>query len=1128
MKYKTIMKYVLAAVAASSLFAACVKTREFDEITEVKLARCLEPQKLSGKVDVTTGDYVTFGWTVNKDAGEYELVVYKDEARTQEEFSWTLSPDQVPFKTRLTADEDYWFTVQAYRVDADGLKVAGSESVVAVYDGKITTYAVKDNLFLEVSGRTASSVSLKWSNKASDYKEVTHLTAHPVKGGDDVTKELNTAEATAAAATVDGLDASKEYQVTLFYKSASRGAVDTWTLAAPGTMTVIGTEEELKAAVAAGGEYFLSASAVPYPMGTAKPATSLTLVGELDADGKMPVVTGAVDISSVIADGSSIRLENVYFADDASNSFLINFSDNDNAVSLNKVEVVNCEISGYKSGIFYNNKAGGLTVSEILFEGCLIHNIVGSGGDCFDLRKKTTVGTVRFSNNTIWDGARTFVRIDGADSNGNDMGVDITNFVFENNTVKGISVVKDSNNQGLFAIKKAMAMTLKKNIFLWEDGGETDEATPDKAQLFRDNEAIVVPTLTASDNYAYAVGKDFFKKVTAAEAGFTDLTEDPCYNSKGNYFQLENPDLIKAKVGASKWWISYVEQEEDLTQNVITEAHTWNLLNATLFAGEVKNSRVRDELLLVGTEATPLNADDGINFLSATELNKKGIPTAGYLAFKVKNPGSVDLQVSGGSGAGVVVALYDDNGLSVLGGAIPSATNPGVQKVVVNKVTGDGTLYLYSTGAVSLVKLAWSTDVLAGNKVLAAPKPVVEPVTLTEGDEVDVTVTWEAVPNAASYVVVFNKHTQPAQTELSFTVPAAEIAELKAGLYNFTVQALPADDDIYYVKSELGAASVAIQPQASAGEQVVNVDLVWDFSTADWQTAFAAKGNAGDDITAWDLTIEGLQFYSKTKSKYNATYMQFGGAGINKDTGDWDRYFKFTAPEQGTLKITVSNTSGTADMTRTVRVKVGDEDPESIPAGFASTAAQEIEFSIKAGDVMITAPENGLRFYKIEYHYSYTTGGEAPAPIEYDWDFSTADWQTAFAAKGNAGDDITAWDLTIEGLQFYSKTKSKYNATYMQFGGAGINKDTGDWDRYFKFTAPEQGTLKITVSNTSGTADMTRTVRVKVGDEDPESIPAGFASTAAQEIEFSIKAGDVMITAPENGLRFYKIHYINQ
>ena len=146
----------------------------------------------------------------------------------------------------------------------------------------------------------------------------------------------------------------------------------------------------------------------------------------------------------------------------------------------------------------------------------------------------------------------------------------------------------------------------------------------------------------------------------------------------------------------------------------------------------------------------------------------------------------------------------------------------------------------------------------------------------------------------------------------------------------------------------------------------------------------------------------------------------------------------------------------------------------------------------------------------------------AKAVYEYDWNFSDSDWQTAMGALGAANTDITNWDLELNGLLFHSGSKSKYNTTFIQFGGK-----SGDMDRYFKFTAPEQGTLKITVSNTGSGEDLTRTVAVAVG-EDSQAQGGGFSSNTPGELEYSIAAGDVIITAPQNGLRFYRIYYTNQ
>jgi len=955
MNYKNILKVSVAVLASLAVLAGCAKKEEFKEITELVLSRCLEPQNLTARVDVATGDIVTFGWDVNKDAQIYELSLYTDAERTQLEKTWELEAAQIPFSVRLTADQKYWYTVSAFKADAEGEKVASTQSKLAVYesDGGIKTYAVKDNLFLEVSGRTATSLTLAWSSEVEDYREVTELRAVPVSGGSSVTKELTDAESTAAAATIEGLVASTEYQVTLFYMSASRGAVDTWTVAEQGEKVAVSTSADLVTAVNAGGSYYLTYSDAVYSMSTAKPVASLTVVGELSADGKKPAVQGSIDISSILASGSSLRFENIHFADNGNTSHLLNYSGG--ALSLEKIEFVNCEITGFKSGLFYNNKDGGLTVGEVTFDSCDIHDILGSGGDGIDIRKPTDISLFKFVNCTIYDGFRTFVRLDANDA------IKIGNIDFENNTVKNIATMVDGNNRGIFAFRTATSITLKNNLFLWENSGQTgldaNQRPNDKAQLFQSNAASVKPTITASGNYAYAHGDGFFFEVDAATAGFKDMNVDPCYNSKGNFFQLAAQDLITGKVGASKWWISYVEKPEDLTQNVLPGAHVWNLQDASLFAGEVKNSRVRDELMLVGTEATPMNADGAINFEKATVLSKKGVPEEGYLSFKVNTPGSVDMLVAKGGASSVVVALYDDNGFAVQGGVMtPNAGE--VQKVVIPEVTGEATVYIYATGAITLSKLAWSEDVLAGNPILATPKPVVEPVTLTEGDATAITVSWEAVDNAASYVVVFNKRIQPAQTELEFTVAAEDVAALKAGLYDFTVQAFPREDDLYYMKSDLGRASVAIQPKSS-GEGGKEITLVWDISASDWQTALeaAAPTAKGSNQDNWTVSVEGLTYTSGSgNGKWDTTYIQPNGGGDKTK-----RVFTFEAPADGKLVVTAySAKSGEA---RGIAVVCGEGEEDVLTVD----AEADLEYNVKAGMVYVY-PKAGVRFLK--FHFS--------------------------------------------------------------------------------------------------------------------------------------------------------------
>jgi len=1119
MKRINILKAAGAALATLAILSSCVG-EPFQEVTEINLSRCLSPQNLSARVDVATGDNVIFDWDVNKDADSYSLVISTVQVDENKAIvagsevvaeTVTVQPSEVPYSIRLTADNNYTFKVQALSESRDA-------SAWSEFGDAVKTYAVKDNLFPEITARTENSVSLQWSKDASDYKEVTVLSARPVKGGETVEYTLKDAEKTAAAATISGLAASTEYQITLFYMSASRGAVDAWTMASPGTMTTVSTSEALVANVTSGGEIYLTLAGSPYTLGGSKPTGSVHIVGELGADGSKPVVTGNFDISSICASGMDIICENILFDDQEIHNHVINYSGG--TTTIGTVKFVNCGFTHYKAGLFYNNKTGDadvLTVGDIIFDTCdMFEMATAPGGDCIDFRKNThsTLKSIQIVNCTIYDGIRTLFRL------GDQAGEALTitdGMKIENNTIKNIVYIDNTNNRGIFAIRVPVTMSLKKNLFLYVDGGKTADGVDDYAQLFQNKGETVVPTLNASDNYAFACGKDFFTKVDAATAGFKVLTADPCYNSKGNFFQLANPDLISAKVGASKWWIPYAEKEEDLTQNVLAGAHVWNLQDASLFAGEVKNSRVRDELLLVGTEATPLSADGGINFLSASALTRKGVPTEGYISFIVDTPGSVDLEVANGGASSLAVGVQSSNGFEVIGAV--AASGQGVQKVLLPGIDGESVVFIYSTGAISLKKLAWSLDAVGGNRLLATPAPAVEPVTLTEGDATAVTVTWSAVAHAASYSVLF-KGKEYKQTETSLVLAAEDIAALKAGLYTVTVQALPEDGDIYYTKSEQGKASFAIQPKGGGGE-VVNVDYVWDFSAADWQAEFAKLGAANTDIATGDIEYDNLNIHWATKCKYNTTFFQFAGAGVNASSGNLDRYFKFTAPAAGKLTVTASNTGGSEDATRKVYVKVGESVFEQV-GGVASSAPVTLEYDVDAGDVYISTTGNGLRFYKIEFHCSYTNS--APAPVEYDWNFSAADWQAEFAKLGAANTDIATGDIVFDNLTIHWGTKCKYNTTFFQFAGAGVNASSGNLDRYFKFTAPVAGKLTVTASNTGGSEDATRKVYVKVGDVVTEKV-GGVASGSPVALEYDVDAGDVYISTTGNGLRFYSISF---
>ena len=302
MKAMNKIKYAILALAAVVL-GACVQ-EEFKPNEELNLSRCLQPMNLNARVSAALGDVVTFSWDVTKDAEEYVLTVLNADGSTF--LSETVSPSSVPFQKKLDADKTYTFTVQA---TASGK----GESKLAEYGKTFKTFAVKDNLFLKVTARTAASVAFAWSKDVADYQEVDRIDVS-LPGADEVlaSHALTADEIAAAAATVDGLDPAREYVFTLMFLSASRGQVDAWTTPDVSGLTSVASSEALVNALKTpGARILVKMEGSPYAIEALDIAGGFTLIGEESADGAKPVVQGEFHIADTWAAGNDLYFEGV-------------------------------------------------------------------------------------------------------------------------------------------------------------------------------------------------------------------------------------------------------------------------------------------------------------------------------------------------------------------------------------------------------------------------------------------------------------------------------------------------------------------------------------------------------------------------------------------------------------------------------------------------------------------------------------------------------------------------------------------------------------------------------------------------------------------------------------------------
>ena len=811
MKSYRIIPALLAAALTFGMAASC--SDQFEEVTDISLTRCLQPLNLSAKV--SQGQNVTFGWDVSKDAESYLLEIYSDEAMTEPVFTEEIDPANVPVTKCLDVDMEYWFRVQSRNSRKD-------DSKWAVYAKSIKTFAVKSNLYMELAGRDANSISLAWTPDP----EVDRI-EYCVNGAEETQiYELSAEDIAAGTASITGLTPSTEYDLVLYFSSANRGEVVAWTMPDPNGLTVVTTSAALAQGIADGANMLLKMEGSPYTIGAdlAKgldASKGFKIYGEGSPDGAMPVIFGCLNITDSF-DGGDIYIEGVVCnGSEQTCGFLIQHKEGSAAdgIVVNSIVYKNCEICAYSKGLLYEwGKT--LKIGELRFDSCYIHDVNADGtvgGDGIDLRQASEIAKLSIVNNTIANGFRTFLRIDANPV--------IGDVVFENNTLMNLSFVDNTNNGGIIAFQTTPAsFSFKKNLFL---------NMPEKSTLTRENTKYKDGdnlNLAASDNWFWNCNETFFNSIfSIGQAGGKTLLADPCYNAKAGQFNiLGNSEIAGAGIGASKWWVEYVEAPEDLTMTTIEGSHTWDFNDAKYFSSDFTKSKVRDGLLF-GVSSNKITLSEGVlGFGAAAITTRKGVPTDGYLAFQVANPGSLIIKPVDEAAAGhhfiVGVGPLSGSSISIKGGASAMSDMGKAQKIVIKDITEECLVYIFPSGPISLAQLAWTTDLSDVNTALPTPQPEANPQTVTAGEPQDVVISWDPVEYAGSYSVVFNGKTYSADETAEgeqprYTISQTTIGMLDPGSYKVSVYANPDKNDIYNTMSEAGVAAFAIQPAGGSAEE---------------------------------------------------------------------------------------------------------------------------------------------------------------------------------------------------------------------------------------------------------------------------------------------------------------------
>ncbi|MBE6216577.1 MAG: DUF4957 domain-containing protein [Bacteroidales bacterium] len=826
------MKRILSimAMAFALVVSAVSCADDIPELQEeIALTRCLVPTELSAKI--SNGQDVQFNWVKAKGATLFVLELYNDEAMTDLFESFNIAPEDLPFKISLEADKTFYARVKA--VDENGVL---QDSKWAEFEDPIQTTAVKPNMFLEFTAKTSESVTVTWEATDSELERIEWAAGEAVEK-----RDLTAEEIAAGQATVTGLKPATSYSVSIWFKSANRGEVVALTDPDLEGFVEVADVAALKSALAAKQpKIYVTAAGSPYELGVVDLLAGVEMVGEQGVDGSRPVIYGEFHVADGY-DGKAVKFETVEFnGKDEAYGFPFQLK---NGGAENKtfesILFKNCNITAYSKGLIYEwGKT--LTTARLAWDGCVIWNVNKSfenGGDGIDFRGASDVKSFEVINNTVYNGFRTFLRLDAA--------LIVGDLKIENNTFMNISYNAgnaNGNNSGIMGIKcKPATATFKHNLVM---------NMPDGCGLSRKASANLTPSelgMVYSNNHFYNVGEKFFSdgdaadqnnKVSKAEAlagGGSILSADPCYNAKGGVFNLTNSELISAKVGAPQWQVIFVEKAEDLTLACLEGAHTWDFTDARYFTGTVEKHMVRDYLYM-GAGDVKLAVDGGVINFSAATVTKKNVPLDGYVAFKVDKPGSVYINAVDPEGLGnhlvVAVGPVDGSSATIKGGAVANTHNTTNQKILISDITEESLVYVYASGPIGLSALAWALDLSQVNTALDTPAPTIEPAKVDQGAASDVTVTWEPVENAGSYSVVFSGKTYTVEDATSYTISANVVKFLDAGSYKVEIYANPAEGDIYNTQSSAGVAVLTVAAKSTGGSTEFIVSSVEDLMNA--------------------------------------------------------------------------------------------------------------------------------------------------------------------------------------------------------------------------------------------------------------------------------------------------------
>ena len=425
-------------------------------------------------------------------------------------------------------------------------------------------------------------------------------------------------------------------------------------------------------------------------------------------------------------------------------------------------------------------------------------------------------------------------------------------------------------------------------------------------------------------------------------------------------------------------------------------------------------------------------------------------------------------------------------------------------------------IYICSCSPVELEALEWSLEVVSGGEPKVLETPVfttTELPSLDQGTSQAVTVSWNAVPNAAAYEVTFNGKTQTVETP-TYEISASTVAALKAGNYTVTVVAKAAEGSLNWTDSEAASLTMRINEVLTT----ITTAHTWDFSDA-------ATFPAG--VLSESVVYGNLQFLARSGKEMEIEHsvdgegkktdrIKFNGGSDPKGPTPTARAVALRVNGNGVLTLKAISSSS-SDATREVGVSANGTEylREACPTS-SSGESKKVTFTDLTGETMIYIyAYANINLYALSWEpdpstvpstkeYTMTLTGTAGvlstniSGLPTSWKEEDSTW--------TATDDSGASTITFTGNVYYSTDAAKNIVWYFNKGKAETHVAGSGMGKIKSITVYPNSTRDPAMLKC--TYDGTTLAAVEPAGEKSETITFDFAAAGVVTDNFRIDYTD--------------------